>query len=864
MISIRNPAPAPRVLWEGHFFGNHSLALVNRELVSRLDGRADVDVRIDSAERETGLAWDGDVVERLRALQQREGETFDVTVRHRWPMEPHAPRAGKWVIFQPWEYGALPRTWYDPMRFGADEVWVYSTFNKLAYVESGIPEEKIRVVPLAPPAVMLTEPAAFPLKTRKRFKFLFVGGTIMRKGIDLLVDAYTRTFTRDDDVCLVVKDFGVGSFYQNQTYDRFIRELQANGRMPEIEYIDAELTPEEMRDLYHACDCLVHPFRGEGFGLPVAEAMACGLPVIVPERGGASDFCTPDTAILIPGQRTVVPPQLANGLDTLGHAWWVEPSVPVLRERMREVYENPSSAAGAAERGSALIRQRFTWERAADAAAGHLGALHSAATSPLQQDAERQYGLRMADGAAHWERKQPQAALRSFVQAGEYQRSPDALYNIASILLMRGDSVTAIPLMREVADAVRRSEAAEDRQLAAEIDELVTGYAAPEEAPELAGTHSVRWYAPLFNASGYASESRAFLSGILDDPSWRIALAPQDLVKDRGIMDAATYRRMAALSEEALASPDICFQHGPANAFTAAHAPISICRTMLETDRIPDSWVEACNQFGEVWVPTEFNRETFARSGVVREKIRIVPGAIEAALYDRARYNRMPIPASRGFRFVSVFDFTPRKGWDILLRAYLEEFRGSDDVTLIIKAVNFFADGIRPEDRVRRFMADNGFTNPAQVVVINQEYSDDDMRRLYASCDAFALPSRGEGWGRPYMEAMAFGLPTIGTSWSGNLEFMHDDNSYLIEIEGLEACEKSWPEMKLYEGHRWAVPSVSSLRHHLRSVFGEREEAARRGSNARVDILAKYDVPVVAERFRAELQRTLLQSRVAR
>ena len=55
-----------------------------------------------------------------------------------------------------------------------------------------------------------------------------------------------------------------------------------------VEYIDRSLTEAEMAGLYAACDCLVHPFRGEGFGLPVVEAMACGLPAIVTGAGPCS------------------------------------------------------------------------------------------------------------------------------------------------------------------------------------------------------------------------------------------------------------------------------------------------------------------------------------------------------------------------------------------------------------------------------------------------------------------------------------------------------------------------------------------------------------------------------------------------
>src|SRR5262249_33616871 len=161
----------------------------------------------------------------------------------------------------------------------------------------------VQVVPHgADPEVFRPGLEPLPLPTSKRYKFLFVGGTIWRKGVDVLLEAYGRAFRASDDVCLVIKDMGGGSFYKGQTAAEQIRALQSQPDHPEIVYLDDDLTEEQLARLYCACDCLVQSYRGEGFGLPIAEAMACGLPVVVTGHGAALDFCDHTTGWLIPAQ----------------------------------------------------------------------------------------------------------------------------------------------------------------------------------------------------------------------------------------------------------------------------------------------------------------------------------------------------------------------------------------------------------------------------------------------------------------------------------------------------------------------------------------------------------------------------------
>lgn len=235
-----------------------------------------------------------------------------------------------------------------------------------------------------------------------------------------------------------------------------------------------------------------------------------------------------------------------------------------------------------------------------------------------------------------------------------------------------------------------------------------------------------------------------------------------------------------------------------------------IVYSMWETTSVPKDQIEEINKAATLlYVPCRQHLESFQECGVH------IPSKVLHHGVDATQFPYLQRDPRDLFVFGSFGDLSLRKGTDVLIRAFQDEFSAREPVRLLLKS------SVRShayEMKDPRITLISGFMNQSELL--------DYLRDV----DVFVLPSRGEGFGLCGLEAMSTGLPVIATNWSGPVEYLDPEYSFplrfrLVDAKGIEANSVR------YFG-QWAEPDYEHLRYLLRWVYEHQEEAAEKGRRA--------------------------------
>ena len=277
---------------------------------------------------------------------------------------PHLP--GKnihWAIFEATRLSTPMVEWLQ----AADLVFVPSAWGKGILINHGIAEDIIEVVPEG------VDPAKFHPLVRSGYtnhqdeiyRVLVVSKFEERKGFPELLEGYAKAFGSDTAAKLMLKSDSLymmphtGDAYQNNLSE--LQDLVEQAGIKNATYLNGVLSDDDLAHLYNACDVLLFPSRAEGWGLPLIEAIATGMPVATTFYSGHTEFLAPikDKVGL-----------LDHRMIPMGHEGtqgeWACADSDTIAARLIEMRENQADYKARALDAASMMRRDFSWQRAAE------------------------------------------------------------------------------------------------------------------------------------------------------------------------------------------------------------------------------------------------------------------------------------------------------------------------------------------------------------------------------------------------------------------------------------------------------------------------------------------------------------------
>lgn len=327
-----------------------------------------------------------------------------------------------------------------------------------------------------------------------------------------------------------------------------------------------------------------------------------------------------------------------------------------------------------------------------------------------------------------------------------------------------------------------------------------------------------------------------------------VALSLRDVnIDDRDEPQHARFHDMEVYDVTVVhVQPEPHFRHAYERSGLSARAPRSyrVAYWYWEFETVPQAWTELAAQVDEIWTATEFIarglRERF------RQPVRTLMPGVSLAPYTKRSLAHFGLDAGR-YTFLFTFNMMSvmeRKNPLGLIRAFRQAFRPDEPVSLVLKS----SFGDRHPEQLQQM---RDAVEDASIHIIDELYSSDEILSLMDACDAYVSLHRSEGLGLTMAEAMLMGKPVIATRHSGNVDFMDDANSLLVDCELVPLGRDIPPYGAELE---WANPSEAHAAQLMRRLYDDQAQAKALGQVAMQSATASLSLEVAGRRIMQRLE----------
>ena len=375
----------------------------------------------------------------------------------------------------------------------------------------------------------------------------------------------------------------------------------------------------------------------------------------------------------------------------------------------------------------------------------------------------------------------------------------------------------------------------------------------PKDVLARAGSACVFWEGPIFDGGGYANMNRQYVFH-LTEMGFTVKPTILSTLMD---VEEPIQKRLMELNKNLIPpnSPKVYATNVPGRSQGRC-----ISYTMMETEnRIHPTLVTHVSAADEVWVPCDWNRDLFVSSGVKKD-IRVMPLGVDDKMFYPAPRTVVYDPGPASFTFISVFNWNWRKGFDVMLRAYIRAFTAKDDVALVM--VSRFVGQTKMSAQIFKDIAECTVSerqgDRPRLLLVDEVILTFLMPRLYNSADAFVLLSRGEGFGLPALEAAASGVPLLTCDHGGHRMFLDSSVATLVTPDRVRRVDKTieWisPFYHDMEFVDYSEKAIDETAEKMRWMVAHRAEIAEKAELCRQRVVGQFTWRHAAERVGARIK----------
>lgn len=258
-----------------------------------------------------------------------------------------------------------------------------------------------------------------------------------------------------------------------------------------------------------------------------------------------------------------------------------------------------------------------------------------------------------------------------------------------------------------------------------------------------------------------------------------------------------------------------------------------------ELPTFPDVWVPYFKLFDEIWTPSTFSAESIAGKAfcpVIR-----VPHSIEVQLDEKITREYFGLPEDK-FLFLFMYDsfsWIERKNPQAVIEAFKRAFKNNENVGLVVKVSNskHGHDDIKKLEELRKTYKN--------IYIIDKVLPKAEVNSLLNCCDVFVSLHRSEGFGLGLAEAMYLRKPVIGTGWSGNTDFMRNNNSCLVKYNFIPV-EVNYANINC-DGQYWADADVDDAAKYMYKLYSDKDFYNEIATNGHKTIIDEFSAEAVGK-----------------